>query len=204
MFRLERRLTALKFTKYMDSPLFGYVFRDEDKPSPKEILQKLQDDSYASLYDFILDVRSMVVSAKKRLKDEPKEFIIVSDYSQRFEKSFVKIARTPEQLAIQAIKRQHNKMTNIRRAMTLAAFDPNLPEMAAEHRKPRLQKPTASKIAELQRAIESTTDVRVLAAIARILKRHIPQFELKETTVIDVQSITPECTEELADLLLHK
>ncbi|EAX86319.1 hypothetical protein TVAG_029410 [Trichomonas vaginalis G3] len=193
-----------KFAKRPTSRLL-YRFGHEANLTIKmeDIQDRLVNKKYASPFDFAIDVREILYRAQEKYVNDVRTTLVLEDISLYFEKKAGSIPRTRAEKLQKLIKKDINKFSLIKRAMSLSAYSPQVstPIPAKIPVSKSVHGPPAPLVQEIQRLINEVTDVSVLAEMCRILKTHIPGFELQETTTIDVKNLSAQCIEDLRNLL---
>ena len=165
----------------------------------EKIKEKLDQKLYASPFDFALDVRDLIGSAQKFYTGNKNAILVLEDLSFYFESQIGSLPLTKKEEINQRLQTCLSKYTKVRRAMAMSAFAPTvtktIPVKTAISKS--VHGPPAPLIQEIQRLLNEVTDVETLAEICRILKTHIPDFELQENLVIDAKNLSAKCIEDL-------
>lgn len=172
----------------------------------EDIKKKLQNKKYASPFDFILDVRELLFRAQEKYANDVNATLVLEDLSLHFERKAGSLPRSRAEKVQKLFKKDIEKFTLIRRAMSLSAYSPKSTRIvpAKIPVSKSMHGPPAPLVQEIQRLINEVTDVSVLAEMCRILKTHIPNFELTEVATIDVKNLSSQCIEDLRNLLVKQ
>ena len=195
------------FTKFSTKPMARILERfSEENPdtlSLKEIDGKLKSNSYASPFDFAIDVRELIINAQEKYAGNTKAILVLEDLSYYFEIKIGSLPLTKEKADLHTLDKCLAKYTKVRRAFGMSAFAPSTvkrtPAKTAVSKS--VHGPPAPLVQEIQRMLNEVNDVETLAEICRILKTHIPNFELKETITIDAKNLSGKCIEDLRRVL---
>jgi hypothetical protein len=166
------------------------------------IQEKLNANLYISLFDFSLDVRSLLLDAKSATQDR---FTIaaVADLSAWFEAHVHRVPRTPDELFHSRLTHVQKRLHTLRRAMSLSASSATTDLVD----KSQLPPPKVSKqapatlINEIQELLAGGSTPVLQLRILSILKRHIPAFSPAERVSLSSADISLLCAEELRDVL---
>ena len=191
------------FQKFSEKPLARILTKfsqeNPDSLSLEEIHEKLNKNLYASPFDFTIDMRDLLLQAQKFFSDNKNAYLVIEDLTQYFETQIGSLPLTKKEEVRQRLQACLSKYTKVRRAMALSAFTPG--QQKAAPQKTSVSKsihgPPAPLIQEIQRKLNEVTDVETLAEVCRILKMHIPNFELQETMTIDTKNLSTKCIEDL-------
>jgi len=198
------------FSRFQTKPEARILVRfieEESYPVTFEIIEtNIVNHLYITLFDFALDIRGLILSAQKYYSKNPNAMKVLEDLSYQFEEKLGKFPRSESEEANYKLEKSLKKFSLIRRAMSMSAYTPQNQKLPTP--KVSIPKtahgPPAPQIQEIQRLINEITDVGVLAEVARILKKHIPDFQIQENTTIDAKLISMKCIEELRFVLANK
>jgi hypothetical protein len=204
---VELQFSSELFGGLLSNPVFKVLSAPigESHPlSPHQIQNKLMQRSYSSTYDFLIDFRSMMLNIQRHYEGQSSFQFAIEDIYSQFNRKIMKIPHTKNQFIRSEIHKEHKKLSKIRWALSLTQFDITQPPKDETPKPPKKHnsRPPTSLMQELHRAINDNTDLHSLVIIAEILKENIPNFELQENVVLDASTITAQCANELAKVLL--
>lgn len=174
-------------------------------PSISVIRANVDSARYASVFDFALDVRCMILRARRLAESDGNRCIVagLTDLSAWFDRKVAKAPRNADEARLQQLRRLQKRVEAVKRGMCMSAYDRRIAAIPPGFDVRAAQRPPPALVDEIQcllRDEAASADVQMM--VISLLRRHIPGFEPAPQTTLDADKMSLRCAEELRDLLL--
>ncbi|EAY08413.1 hypothetical protein TVAG_354720 [Trichomonas vaginalis G3] len=197
--KIHEKIKAKKVYSHVAKPdlKIGY------SRSLNEIEEFLKNNKYLTIFDWSLDVNTLIADLAEYYSAQKNLLLICHDLESWFEKRLIKRAVTKPEVVEKNIRKCAEKIVIIGEA-----YD-NFSRMLAGEKfftkkgsnsshKRRVNSEEASSI---QKSLDELKDENVLLGVMRILKKWMPDLDIQENTTIDIMKMPKQCFEELKILL---
>lgn len=168
--------------------------------SLNEIDEFLKQNKYLTIFDWSLDVNTLIEDLIEYYNEQKTLLLICYDLGHWFEKRLTKRAVTPEEITHKKVKKTTEKIVLI--SETYDNFSRMLAGEKFNTKKSSHKKRiNLEDVATIQKSLEELTDENLLVGVMRILKKWIPDINIQENTSIDVMKMPRQCINELKILL---
>jgi hypothetical protein len=198
-----REVTRL-FTRLTGKVLTRVILRLSEQspinPSFDVIDGKLSANSFATPFDFALDVRLLFSEATRTAGPDRPACLAIADLAGWFESHLQKLPRTPDEQLHTRLVRGQESIQVVRRAMALHAFRPETdfdppPKVAPNRRAP------APLIVEIQQMMTEVTTPDIQVKLMAVVRKHFPDLAPADTVTLPAADITLVCAEEMRSVL---
>ena len=147
---------------------------------------KLRKGDYLSRFDFAIDFRSYFHCCKQSC--DANVILIVEELANWFERKLLKIPASQEEMIDRKMKKAMKKINNIDFALSLRSNN---------YEKSNLSFSSIS-VAKLQKQIKKLKDIDKMKQVLQILQEHNVIVNPSDKVLIPLNSLSPECLQDLS------
>ena len=187
--------------------LFAIIEQQNSDFSPniRQIQEKVSTESYASVFDFALDVRYMILNGRKFAEQENDKCMRLGliELNNWFDKKVRKSPRNNEEKQMLYVRKLKKQLEFVKRGMCLSAYNAPKCSKSGNFNEKEARKASPAIINDIQKLLkEEAVSADVQMMVIHLLKKHIPDFKPSPQTTLEINEISYKCAKELKALLL--
>lgn len=192
--------------KFKDKPAFCLISKAETESCKlkfSEVEKNLADNKYASIFDFVLDIRFIIMSCKEFYDEQHENILILNTLSQWFEKKIQKVPHDEKEYIDTMLQKYLRDLMLIERSFAINSYIVEDPNIESE----QIDKETIGdyeNVSYFQNYISRLTEMHQYQTVLTILRNYGINVDPVKESVINFDEIPKACKIEIFNYIYRQ